>query len=169
MFRDFIFLAAARPCSWGMAGGPWPMRTRSGRCLIFATRAADRVRGPRSGHSEVMVTVSCLEVARTMAGHGGVCGEHGLVPAAADESSRISSSSAANATISSSSVEPGVLSDGGAPSSGAAGGPAPAPDVGSAAWREACPALDRWGFELPAGGGGSPGPHSGGEEQARAS
>ena len=105
----------------------------------------------------------------TMAGHGGVCGEHGLVPAAADESSRISSSSAANATISSSSVEPGVLSDGGAPSSGAAGGPAPAPDVGSAAWREACPALDRWGFELPAGGGGSPGPHSGGEEQARAS
>ena len=115
-----------------------------------------------------------------MAEHGGVCGEHGdstasLVPAAADESSRISSSSAANATISSSSVEPGVLSedavtvpgavDGGALSSG---GPAPAPEVGSAAWREACPALDRWGFELPAGGGGSPG-GGGGEEQARGS
>ena len=60
MFRDFSFLAAARPCSWGMVGGPWPMHTGSGRCSIFAMRttsnylprlasAARRVQGPRSG------------------------------------------------------------------------------------------------------------------------
>ena len=63
-------------------------------------------------------------------------------------------------------VEPGVSSedavtvtggaaDGGSPSSGTVGGPAPPPEVGSAEWREACPTLDRWGFELAAGGGGS--------------
>lgn len=92
-----------------------------------------------------------------------------------DESSRISSSSA-NATISSSSADAGELGacgvesefhshavNKGAPSSGIVGG-----EVGSAAWREALPALDRWGFELAAGGdGGSPGVRSGGEEQAR--
>ena len=56
----FSFLTAARPCSLGMAGVPWPMRTRRRRCLVFAThtasdylprltRAARRVQGPRSG------------------------------------------------------------------------------------------------------------------------
>ena len=88
------------------------------------------------------------------------------------ESSRISTSSSANATISSSSVDAGAQGacgvehhavNKGAPSSGVVGG-----EVGSAAWREALPALDRWGFELAAGGdGGSPGVRGGGEEQAR--
>ena len=43
------------------------------------------------------------------------------------------------------------------------------PEVGSAAWRTTRTVLDRWGFELPAGGGsrGSRGLRSGGEEQVR--
>jgi len=86
MFRDFSFLAAARPCSWGMVGGPWPMHTGSGRCSIFAMRttsdylprlasAARRVQGPRSGTFRKLDTVvselySCKATTRAWGVHG---------------------------------------------------------------------------------------------------
>ena len=34
MFRDFSFLAAARPCSWGMAGGRWAICRQEGMALL---------------------------------------------------------------------------------------------------------------------------------------
>ena len=61
MFRDFSFLAAARPCPREMAGGPWPADVHGQRVLLNLcdanglsllprlARAARRVQGPRSG------------------------------------------------------------------------------------------------------------------------
>ena len=60
---------SCQACPREMAGGPWAMRTRSGRCLVFAmrtasdylprlARAARRVQGPRSGPFRKLGTVA---------------------------------------------------------------------------------------------------------------